>query len=104
MYVVDINGFQLNEEARFYNAIDTLEILVKELKEFNPELLHRPSMLLLNKVEDMGYFSDKTVNDSVLANIKLDRILNDKKLKKIIRGNVIVIVMVIVGLWLIQNC
>ena len=51
IFVVDIQGFQLNAYSLQRNAFETIALLNKELEMYNPDLLERPSICLVNKVK-----------------------------------------------------
>ncbi|KAH3721511.1 GTP-binding protein 10-like [Dreissena polymorpha] len=67
LFIVDINGFQLsaNHEAR--TAFETLLLLNKELELYNKDLLHKPAVVALNKID-----TDATgdITNSVVDRIK----------------------------------
>ena len=58
LFVVDICGFQLSQEYPFRSAFETIVLLNKELELYNPDLLKKPSLLLINKM-DMPQASEK---------------------------------------------
>lgn len=51
LFVVDIHGFQLGPEYPMRTAFENAVLLNKELELYNPELLKKPSLLLLNKMD-----------------------------------------------------
>lgn len=51
IFVVDIQGFQLNAYSLQRNAFETIALLNKELEMYNPDLLERPSICLVNKMD-----------------------------------------------------
>lgn len=51
LFVVDVHGFQLGLEKSKRTAFETLILLNKELELYQPELLSKPAILVLNKVE-----------------------------------------------------
>ena len=50
VFVIDIQGFQLNPNSAKRSALETLVLLNKELEMYNPDLLTKPSLCLVNKV------------------------------------------------------
>ena len=50
MFVVDINGFQLNPTFESRSAFETVVYLNKELEMYDHTLVRKPSILVLNKV------------------------------------------------------
>ena len=53
-----ICGFQLSQEYPFRSAFETIVLLNKELELYNSDLLKKPSLLLINKM-DMPQASEK---------------------------------------------
>ncbi|KAL4222035.1 GTP-binding protein 10 [Mactra antiquata] len=64
LFMVDINGFQLSQDYTLRNAFETILLLNKELELFNPELLKKPAVLALNKIDTdkNGQITDDIVN------------------------------------------
>lgn len=54
LLVVDINGFQLNPKHKFRSCLDTVVLLNKELELYKEELLDKPAMLVINKMDTEG--------------------------------------------------
>ncbi|XP_030763064.1 GTP-binding protein 10 homolog [Sitophilus oryzae] len=54
LMIVDINGFQLNHQYPHRSCLETIMLLTKELELYNEELLDKPSMLLINKMDSEG--------------------------------------------------
>lgn len=54
LLVVDINGFQLSPQHEFRDCLDTIVLLNKELELYNEDLLNKPAMLLINKLDTEG--------------------------------------------------
>ena len=50
VFVVDVQGFRLNANSVHRSAFETLVLLNKELEMYNPDLLAKPSICLVNKV------------------------------------------------------
>ena len=49
--MVDIFGFQLAPEYPLRSAFETMVLLNKELELYNPDLLKKPSLLIVNKMD-----------------------------------------------------
>jgi len=54
LLVVDINGFQLSPRHKFRSCLDTVILLNKELELYKDELLNKPAVLLINKMDTDG--------------------------------------------------
>ena len=50
IFVIDVQGFQLNPSSIQRSAFETLVLLNKELEMYNPDLLTKPAICLVNKV------------------------------------------------------
>ncbi|NXJ15844.1 GTPBA protein, partial [Odontophorus gujanensis] len=51
LLVVDISGFQLSNNTQFRTAFETILLLTKELELYNEELLTKPALLAINKMD-----------------------------------------------------
>ncbi|XP_044266666.1 GTP-binding protein 10 homolog [Tribolium madens] len=51
LLVVDINGFQLSPQYPHRSCLETVLLLNKELELYNKDLLEKPSMLVINKMD-----------------------------------------------------
>lgn len=51
LFVIDVNGFQLGPEYEYRNAFENLVLLNKELELYNPDLLKKPCVLAINKMD-----------------------------------------------------
>ncbi|XP_066254789.1 GTP-binding protein 10 homolog [Euwallacea similis] len=51
LMIVDINGFQLSYQYPHRSCLETIMLLTKELEMYNPDLLYKPSILLVNKMD-----------------------------------------------------
>jgi GTPase involved in cell partitioning and DNA repair len=51
LLIVDINGFQLSPQYPHRSCLETILLLNKELELYNKDLLEKPSMLLINKMD-----------------------------------------------------
>ncbi|NXP73416.1 GTPBA protein, partial [Ramphastos sulfuratus] len=54
LLVVDISGFQLSIKAPFRTAFETVVLLTKELELYKEELLSKPALLAVNKMDLPG--------------------------------------------------
>lgn len=50
-FLVDIYGFQLSPSHPCRSAIENIIFLIKELELFNPNLLKKPAILAINKID-----------------------------------------------------
>ncbi len=57
LFVIDINGFQLESRSPLRSAFDSIVFLTKELELYEPSLLHKPAILAINKIDQL---EDKT--------------------------------------------
>lgn len=51
LYMVDINGFRLGPKYPHRSAIETVILLNKELELYRPDLVEKPSLLVINKMD-----------------------------------------------------
>lgn len=51
LMIVDINGFQMSPHHSHRSCMDTIVLLMKELELYNEDLMSKPSMLLINKMD-----------------------------------------------------
>lgn len=70
LFVVDIHGFRLGAQHQLRTAFENIVLLNKELELYKEELVTKPSVLVLNKVDIEG--SDRVLLDLLnkAANIK----------------------------------
>ncbi|CAG9814062.1 unnamed protein product, partial [Phaedon cochleariae] len=54
LMVVDINGFQLGPQYPHRSCLETVMLLIKELEMYNEDMLMKPSMILINKMDSEG--------------------------------------------------
>ncbi|XP_070565733.1 GTP-binding protein 10-like isoform X2 [Ptychodera flava] len=54
LFVVDINGFQLSDKWLYRSALDTVALLNSELELYKPELVSKPCVLAINKLDTEG--------------------------------------------------
>lgn len=57
LFVIDINGFQLDFRSPQRTAFDSIVFLTKELELYEPRLLTKPAVLAINKIDQL---EDKT--------------------------------------------
>merc|ERR550532_3872973 len=51
LFVIDIDGFQLGPAYPKKSAIENVLLLNKELELYNPDLLNKPCLLAVNKMD-----------------------------------------------------
>lgn len=51
LFVIDIQGFRLSPRHTKRNCLETVLLLNKEIELYNPELLNKPTILVLNKMD-----------------------------------------------------
>uniref|UniRef100_A0A8C5T6K2 GTP-binding protein 10 n=1 Tax=Malurus cyaneus samueli TaxID=2593467 RepID=A0A8C5T6K2_9PASS len=51
LFVVDISGFQLSVKTQFRTAFETILLLTKELELYKEELVTKPALLAINKID-----------------------------------------------------
>jgi len=54
VFVVDVNGFQLSPDSPSRTAYQTVALLNRELELYNPDLLSKPAVCLVNKMDSEG--------------------------------------------------
>lgn len=54
LFIVDVNGFRLNEKSQFRSAFETVMSLNKELELYKEALLEKPAILAVNKMDTEG--------------------------------------------------
>ena len=74
LFVIDINGFQLSSEYPQRNSFENLVLLNRELELYNSDLLKKPAILAINKMdtensdqnlEDFQYFLTQNYEEGV---------------------------------------
>jgi len=70
LFVVDINGFQFKPNSPVRSAIETIIILNKELELYKKEMLDKPAICAITKMDSKG--SEKKLNElkEALSDIK----------------------------------
>ncbi|KAM6134739.1 LOW QUALITY PROTEIN: cilia- and flagella-associated protein 69 [Pterocles gutturalis] len=58
LLVVDVSGFQLSIKTQFRTAFETILLLTKELELYKDELLTKPALLAINKMDLPGAKDD----------------------------------------------
>ncbi|XP_018574706.1 GTP-binding protein 10 homolog isoform X2 [Anoplophora glabripennis] len=70
LMIIDIHGFQLSPQYPHRSCLETIMLLIKELELYNEDLLNKPSMLLINKMDSEGSIEKyKEIKDQ-LTNLK----------------------------------
>ncbi|XP_043249909.1 GTP-binding protein 10 homolog isoform X2 [Colletes gigas] len=54
LFIVDIQGFQISYQYKHRSCLETILLLNKEIELYKPDLLERPSMIILNKMDTNG--------------------------------------------------
>lgn len=94
MLIVDINGFQLSQKHARRNCLENVYSLNKELELYDPTLLEKPSILLVNKmdldgsidtfIENEEYFNDLSLAvDQISEDIRPENLLKFEKVMPI---------------------
>ncbi|XP_030832741.1 GTP-binding protein 10-like [Strongylocentrotus purpuratus] len=65
LFVVDVHGFQLSPRHAYRNAFETINILNKELELYKSELVEKPAILALNKLDMEG--ADELLQETLEA-------------------------------------
>lgn len=66
LMIVDINGFQLSPQYPHRSCLETILLLNQELELYNEDLLNKPAMLLVNKMDTEGALEKyNEVNDQI---------------------------------------
>ncbi|XP_021188453.3 GTP-binding protein 10 homolog [Helicoverpa armigera] len=63
LFIADVQGFQLSHKHPMRSCLETVLLLNKELELYDPELLQRPAILAVNKMDLPG-------TDAILKSIK----------------------------------
>lgn len=53
LFIIDINGFQLDLKSPLRSAFDSIVFLTKELELYEPSLLTKPAILAINKIDQL---------------------------------------------------
>ncbi|GAB1601170.1 GTP-binding protein 10-like [Argonauta hians] len=78
LFVVDIHGFQFKMDKEKRSAFETIVLLNKELELYLPELIKKPAILALNKVEtNRDEEMAQEVKDMVLQRPNSSNYLNE---------------------------
>ncbi|KAK1127702.1 hypothetical protein K0M31_003195 [Melipona bicolor] len=54
LFIVDIQGCQLSIKHKHKSCLETVLLLNKEIELYNPDLLDRPTMIIVNKMDTNG--------------------------------------------------
>jgi serine/threonine-protein kinase OSR1/STK39 len=52
--MIDINGFQLSHEYPHRNPFETIALLNRELELYGKDILSKPTLLVVNKMDTEG--------------------------------------------------
>ncbi|CAK9294271.1 unnamed protein product [Gordionus sp. m RMFG-2023] len=81
LYLVDIHGFSLDIYSKYMTAIETLQLLIKEIELYNKALLEKPSILVLNKIDinkDTDIKGPININQKFTNISSFDQFSNDR--------------------------
>jgi GTPase involved in cell partitioning and DNA repair len=53
LFIIDINGFQLDFRSPVRSAFDSIVFLTKELELYEPSLMNKPAILAINKIDQL---------------------------------------------------
>jgi len=74
LFVVDVNGFQFKVDSPHRSAIDTVLLLNRELELYKEELVSKPAVLIITKMDCKGsedqFKTFKAEYEQVVENIK----------------------------------
>ncbi|CAF1005459.1 unnamed protein product [Rotaria sordida] len=62
LFIIDINGFQLEYRSPLRSAFDSIVFLTKELELYEPSLLNKSAILAINKIDQLDN-NDKKLNE-----------------------------------------
>ena len=85
IFVVDVHGFRLHPHSEMRSAFDTLVILNRELELYNSDLLEKPCLCLVNKMDldnskqALDNLESELLNNYEEAVLKLDEELRPEK-------------------------
>lgn len=54
LFIVDIQGFQISLQHKYRSCLETILLLNKEIELYKPDLLERPAMIIINKMDTLG--------------------------------------------------
>lgn len=76
LMVVDLFGFKLSEVYRLRTCIQNIFALNKELELYDENLMHRPCILLLNKIDEDGAQQEYDAIKDKITDLKCKYILD----------------------------
>ncbi|XP_028396753.1 GTP-binding protein 10-like isoform X2 [Dendronephthya gigantea] len=71
MFVVDVNGFQLSSQHQKRTAYETICLLAKELMLYKEDILTKPKLLVLNKIDCVGDNDISSIHELVHKGMEL---------------------------------
>ncbi|KAG6461040.1 GTP-binding protein 10 homolog [Manduca sexta] len=74
LFIADVKGFQLNPKYPKRSCLETVLLLNQELELYNPELLEKPAVLAVNKMDLEG--AEQTFNEIKEAYRNIEHILH----------------------------
>lgn len=54
LFVIDIQGFQISLKHQHRSCLETILLLNKEIELYKPDLLDKPAMIVINKMDTEG--------------------------------------------------
>lgn len=75
VFLVDINGFQLSHEYPLRQPLETVALLNKELELYGKDILSKPVLLIVNKMDTEGAEAKWKTLKNLLDNYQGNRIL-----------------------------
>ncbi|XP_046145666.1 GTP-binding protein 10 homolog isoform X1 [Osmia bicornis bicornis] len=84
LFVIDIQGFQISVKHQYRSCLETILLLNKEIELYKPDLLDKPAMIVINKMDTEGaneIYKDIEPKLSNLseASLKFDEAMQPKK-------------------------
>lgn len=74
LFIADVEGFQLSPKYPKRSCLETVLLLNKELELYNPELLEKPAILAVNKMDLDG--ADDTFNRAKEALMNIHKVIH----------------------------
>ncbi|KAG8188636.1 hypothetical protein JTE90_005989 [Oedothorax gibbosus] len=92
LFIVDIDGFQLNTTSPLRNAFETIVCLNKELELYDEDLLLKPAMLAVNKIDtDDGEAKFQKLKDEIkYLDFNIKRLPEEMRPKSVVKFDAIV--------------
>ncbi|CAH3880318.1 unnamed protein product [Pieris brassicae] len=78
LFIADVQGFQLSPHHIKRSCLETILLLNKELELYNPELLDKPAILAVNKLDLKG--TDNIFNEVKESFKDIEKFINNSKM------------------------